>query len=183
MKENLNFQVTSKLDSNDMMQFMVILGKKKLLLFKVVLIINIFNISISLIIDLYNYMLGDFSRLPFMIFCLIFLIVFSLCIINFNKIQLKSYSRKYLGKNKEVYSVSKLCFYDTYYTVEGNDTETNIFFTMSYDEITYFVVKKNLIVFGDNTKAKSVSCIKQNEEFQIGTSEELVKFLNNKINR
>lgn len=53
---------------------------------------------------------------------------------------------------------------------------------MNYDAVKYFVVHDNLIIFGDKTKVKSITCIKQDAEFEIGTVEEFLQFFKNKIN-
>ncbi|EQB86406.1 hypothetical protein J2Z44_002927 [Clostridium punense] len=184
MNENIKFQVTSKIDLSDIVQLFLVSRKKQYLTLKIATIIGMFIISISLIIDLQDCLLGDFSRLPFMIFCLICLIVFSVTAINFNKIQMKLFSKKFFGNNKEVLSINKLRFYDTYFTIENDENEMTMsaYITVSYTDVNYFVLHKNLIIFGDKTKAKSVTCIKQNTQFEIGTLEEFLHFFKNKIN-
>jgi hypothetical protein len=185
MSQNLNFQVTSKINLFEIVQIFTILRKKEYLTLKIATIISMFIISISLILDLHDCLLGDFSRLPFMLFCLISLIVFSVIAINFNKIQMKLFSRKIFGNNMDVLSVNKLCFYDTYFTIEDDKNEMTMsaYITVSYHDVNCFIVDKNLIIFGDKTKTKSVTCIRKNAEFEIGTLEEFLHFFKNKINK
>lgn len=184
MSENLNFKVTSRVGLNDIVQIILALHKKQYLLIKVALIISVLILSMSITLDLYACFSGDLSGLPFMIFCLIFLIAFLLYLINFNKIQMKTYSKKYLGSRTEVIGISNLCFYDTYFTIEDDKNEMTLSacITISYEDVNFFVIKNNLIIFGDKTKAKSVTCIDQNAEFEIGTLEEFLQFFKNKIN-
>lgn len=182
MNENLNFQVTSELDINDIKQLILVIRKRQSSIIKVALIINMFFLAIALIIEVYKYFIKDSFDLTFMVFCLFFLILLSLIIINLKKLQLIAF-KKYLDKNKNLLNVQKLCFYDTYYTVEYTKIDVSAHITISYDDVNYFVVDNDLVVFGDKTKDKSLTCIKQNVEFKIGTQEEFLQFFRNKVNK
>lgn len=181
--ENLNFQVTSKLDLADIVQMLTVIRKKQFVAIRVFFIFTMAILLISLTMDLRDCFLGDFSQVPFIIFCFICVIVFLVVAINFNKIQMKIISKNYFNGNKEILTVSKMDFYDTYYSIEQDEVHGSAYVTIGYEDIKFFVVDKNLIVFGDKSKASSVICIKKNAEFEVGKVEEFIKFLSNKVNR
>lgn len=181
MSENLNYQVTSKLDINDIKQLILILRKKQNSIIKAILIIYMSILSIALIIDLYEHLIGNSSDFTFMLLGLLFLILFSITIINLKKLQLIAF-KKYLDKNKNLLNVQKLCFYDNYYTIEFSKDDVSAHITISYDDVNCFAVDNDLIVFGDKTKDKSLTCIRKKAKFQIGTLEEFLQFFKNKIN-
>lgn len=180
MQENLNFQLISELDINDLKQSILVIRKKQSSIIKVALIINMFFLLIGLIIELYKYFVEGSFDFTFMALCLFFLILLSLIIINLNKLQLIAF-KKHLDKNKNLYNVQKLCFYDNYYTIEFSKDDVSANITISYEDVNCFVVDKNLVVFGDKTKDKSLIFIRKNAKFEIGTLEEFLQFFNKKI--
>lgn len=181
MQENLNFQVISELDINDLKQSILVIRKKQSSIIKVALIINMFFLLIGLIIELYKYFVEGSFDFTFMALCLFFLILLSLIIINLNKLQLIAF-KKHLDKNKNLYNVQKLCFYDNYYTIEFSKEDVSAHIAISYDDVNCFAIDNDLIVFGDKTKDKSLTCIRKKAEFKIGTLDEFVQFFKNKIN-
>jgi len=181
--ENLNFQVASKLDLADIVQMLTVIRKKQFVAIRGFFIFTMAILLISLTLDLRDCFLGDFSQVPFIIFCFICVIVFLVVAINFNKIEMKIISKNYFNDNKEILVVNKMCFYDTYCSIEHDEVDGSAYVTIGYEDVKFFVLDKNLIVFGDKSKASSVICIKKNTEFEVGKVEELIKFLSDKVNR
>jgi len=182
MQENLNYQVTSQVNINDTKELILVLLKKSRLIIKVTTLFGMVILSIPLVGVLYEYTIGqptDWTLIVLALFLLILLLVF---FINDKKLVLIPF-KKYLDKNKNSQGVQKVCFYDTYYTVEYNRIDVSANITISYEDIKYFVVDKDLVVLGDKTKDKSLTFIRKNAKFEIGTLEDFIQFIKNKVNK
>lgn len=182
MQENLNYQVTSQVNINDTKELILVLLKKSRLIIKVISLFGMVILAIPLVGVLYQYTIGqptDWTLIVLALFLLMLLLVF---FINEKKLVLIPF-KKYLDKNKNSQGIEKISFYDTYYTVEYNRIDVSANITISYEDVKYFVVDKYLVVFGDKTKDRSLTFIRKNAKFEIGTLEDFIQFIRNKVNK
>lgn len=194
MGEKLNFKIITKLDSNEIMQFvLMVLNKKNIKVkFSITIIMSIITIIASS--DIYNCITGEFKEFSNLsknltvfniVFGIIFIIVFTIFLINLDKINLKIYRKKLISKNNDFTIEYKLSFYESYFSKESSDSEMVSNITMNYDRVNYIVIEDDLIVIGESNQ--SIACIKRNNKFETGSWESFLTFVNlkfkDKINR